>query len=103
MKLIIKLALNLFTLLIVAYVVPGFEFIDIWATVVTAVIMGVVNTFVKPVLQIVFLPLSIRSSRYRLVIQFSTCAQSTHFFSLRPFNILRRSLSVTTIGNSNSI
>lgn len=59
MKLIIRLTLNVFTLLIVAYIVPGFEFIDIWATIVAAIIMGVVNTFVKPVLQIVFLPLSI--------------------------------------------
>lgn len=59
MKLLIKLALNVFTLLIVSYLVPGFEFVGIWATVVAAVVMGVVNTFIKPVLQIIFLPLSI--------------------------------------------
>ena len=59
MKLIIKLALNVFTLLVVAYLVPGFEFVDIWTTVVAAVVIGVVNTFIKPVLQIIFLPLSI--------------------------------------------
>jgi putative membrane protein len=59
MKLIIKLALNVFTLLIVAYLVPGFELESFWATVVTAVVMGVVNTFIRPVLQIIFLPLSI--------------------------------------------
>ena len=59
MKLLIKLALNVFTLLIVAYLIPGFEFDSLWATVVTAVVIGVVNTFIKPVLQILFLPLSI--------------------------------------------
>jgi len=59
MKLIIKLTLNVFTLLIVSYLVPGFVFDSLWATIVTAVVIGVVNTFIKPVLQIIFLPLSI--------------------------------------------
>ncbi len=59
MKLIIKLTLNVFTLLIVSYLVPGFEFVDIWTTVVAAVAIGVVNTFIKPILQIIFLPISI--------------------------------------------
>lgn len=59
MKLLIKLALNVFTLLIVSYLVPGFYFEGIWATVVAAVVIGIVNTFIKPVLQIVFIPLTI--------------------------------------------
>lgn len=59
MKLIIKLALNVFTLLIVAYLVPGFKFVDIWSAIVAAVVIGVVNTFIRPVLQIIFIPLSI--------------------------------------------
>lgn len=59
MKFLIKIILNTFSLLIVAYIIPGFEFDSLWATLVTAVIIGVVNTFIKPVLQILFLPLSI--------------------------------------------
>ena len=59
MKLLITLALNIFTLLVVSYLVPGFEFDSFWATTVTAVVFGVVNTFIKPVLQIIFIPLSI--------------------------------------------
>jgi len=59
MKLLIKILINIFALLIVAYIVPGFIFDSLWATVVTAIIFGVANTFVKPVLQIIFLPLSI--------------------------------------------
>jgi len=59
MKILIKLALNTFTLLIVSYLVPGFYFVDLWTTIVTAVVIGVVNTFIKPVLQIVALPISI--------------------------------------------
>lgn len=59
MKLLIKLALNLFALLIVAYIVPGFKFDSLWATIVTTVVMGVINTFIRPVLQIIFIPLTI--------------------------------------------
>lgn len=59
MKLLIKLALNVFSLLVVAYLVPGFSFTDIWTTVVAAIAIGVVNTFIKPILQILFIPLTI--------------------------------------------
>ena len=59
MRLLAKLLLNVFTLLIVAYIIPGFEFSGLWATVVAAVVMGAVNTFIRPVLQILFIPLTI--------------------------------------------
>ena len=59
MKLLIKIGLNIFALLIVAYIIPGFEFTDLWATVVAAVVIGVVNSYIKPVLQIIFIPLTI--------------------------------------------
>ena len=45
--------------MIVAYLVPGFYFIDFQATVVASVLIGVTNTFIKPILQIIFIPLSI--------------------------------------------
>ena len=59
MKFLLKLVLNIFTLWIVSYLVPGFIFDSTQALIVTAVVIGVVNTFIKPVLQIIFLPLSI--------------------------------------------
>lgn len=59
MKLFYKLILNIFALAIVSYLVPGFIFETFWDTVVTAIVIGVVNTFIKPILQIIFLPLSI--------------------------------------------
>lgn len=59
MKILIKLALNTFTLLIVSYLVPGFRFVDLWTAIVAAVVIGIVNTFIKPVLQIIALPISI--------------------------------------------
>ncbi len=59
MKLLIKIALNVFALLIVSYLIPGFSFDGLWATVVAAVVIGVVNTYVRPILQIIFIPLTI--------------------------------------------
>ncbi len=59
MKLLLTLTLNVITLLVVSYLVPGFTFDNLWATIVTAIAIGVVNTFIKPVLQIIFIPLSI--------------------------------------------
>lgn len=59
MKLIVRLAINVFALLIVAYVVPGFIIESLTAAVVAAVIIGVVNTFIRPVIQIIALPLTL--------------------------------------------
>jgi putative membrane protein len=59
MKLLVRLAINAFALLIVEYLVPGFVLTDVRATIVAAVVIGVVNTFIKPILQIIALPISI--------------------------------------------
>jgi putative membrane protein len=59
MKLIGKLAINTLSLLVVTYLIPGFVLSGLWPTVVTAVVIGVINTFIRPVLQIIFIPLTI--------------------------------------------
>ena len=59
MKLLITLILNVFALLIVSYLIPGFRFDSLWSTIVTAIVIGIVNIFIKPVLQIIFIPLTI--------------------------------------------
>lgn len=59
MKLVAKLLINAFALYIVAYILPGFMFDGTRALVVTTVIFGVVNTFIKPILQLIALPISI--------------------------------------------
>ena len=59
MKLVMRLAVNVFALLVVAYIVPGFAFVNIQSAIVAAVVIGVVNTFIKPILQLVTLPISI--------------------------------------------
>ena len=59
MRLLVRLAINVFALLVVEYLVPGFKLGTLWAAVVAAVVIGVVNTFIKPVLQLIALPISI--------------------------------------------
>ncbi len=59
MKLIIRLAINVFALLVVEYLVPGFELTGYQAAIVTAVVIGVVNTFIRPILQLIALPISL--------------------------------------------
>ena len=51
--------MNVLSLLVVAYLVPGFVLTGLWTTIVAAIVIGVVNTFIKPVLQIITLPITI--------------------------------------------
>lgn len=59
MKLLMRLAINVFALFVVEYLVPGFILKDLWTAVVAAVAIGIVNTFIKPILQLIALPISI--------------------------------------------
>ena len=59
MALIVRLAINVFALLVVEYLVPGFHLANLWTAVVAAVAIGVVNTFIKPILQLIALPISL--------------------------------------------
>lgn len=59
MKLIVRLAINVFALLVVEYLVPGFELTGYQAAIVAAIVIGVVNTFIRPLLQLIALPISL--------------------------------------------
>lgn len=59
MRLIMRLAINVFALYVVEYLVPGFKLENIWSATVAAVVIGIVNTFIRPILQIITLPISI--------------------------------------------
>ncbi len=54
-----KLIVNAVALLIVDYLVPGFKLEGFQATLVAAVVIGVINTFIRPIIQILALPFSI--------------------------------------------
>lgn len=58
MKLVIRLAVNVFALLVVAYLVPGFVLANFWTAIVAAITIGVVNTFIRPIIQLIALPFS---------------------------------------------
>ncbi len=59
MKLLIRLGINVLALLVVEYLVPGFELSGYEAAIVVAIVIGVVNTFIRPILQVIALPISI--------------------------------------------
>lgn len=55
----IKLLITILSLFIVEKIVPGFYVDSFWTAVVVAVVLGIINTFIKPILQIIALPISI--------------------------------------------
>lgn len=59
MRLLVRLAINVFALLVVEYLVPGFVLSGFSAAIVAAIVIGIVNTFIKPILQLIALPISI--------------------------------------------
>jgi len=58
-KLFVRLAINVFALFVVEYLVPGFHLAGLWTAVVAAIVIGVVNTFIRPIVQLIALPISI--------------------------------------------
>ncbi len=54
-----RLAINVFALFVVEYLVPGFKLAGIETAIVAAIVIGIVNTLIKPILQLIALPISI--------------------------------------------
>ena len=60
MNILIRLLLNAAALLVVAYLLPGFEVASFWpAAIVAALILGVANAILKPILVVLTLPINI--------------------------------------------
>lgn len=59
MNILIRLLLNAAALLLVAYLVPGFHVDGFYAALIAALILGVVNAVIKPILVLLTLPVSI--------------------------------------------
>jgi len=59
MKILVKLVINVVALLFVEYLIPGFKFESLTAIVVASIVIAIVNTFIKPILQLIALPISI--------------------------------------------
>lgn len=56
-----NLAINMLALLIVVHILPGITIASIWAGFWAALILGVVNTFIKPIFILFTLPLTVLS------------------------------------------
>lgn len=59
MQLLVALVLNAVALLATAYIVPGFKVDNFTTAVLAAIVLGVVNTFIKPVLSFLTAPLNV--------------------------------------------
>ena len=59
LQIVIAIVLNALALMATAYVVPGFAVTDFMSAVLAAIVLGVVNTFIKPILSLITLPLTV--------------------------------------------
>lgn len=59
MGLLISLLLNTLALIITAYIVPGIKVDAFTSALLAAVVLGIINTFIKPILVLLTLPLTI--------------------------------------------
>lgn len=59
MQIIVAIVLNALALMLTAYIVPGFKVADFTTAVLAAIVLGVVNTFIKPVLSFVTAPITL--------------------------------------------
>lgn len=58
MQILVALVLNAVALLATAYIVPGFHVANFTTALLAAIVLGVVNTFIKPVLSFISLPIT---------------------------------------------
>ena len=59
MQLIVYLLVNAVAIIITAYVLPGVHVSDFFSALIAAAILGIINTFIKPLIVLVTLPFTI--------------------------------------------
>lgn len=59
MRLILRWAINTLAILIVTWILPGFHVDSVWIAVLAALLLGILNTFLRPILLVVTLPINI--------------------------------------------
>ena len=59
MQLVVHLLVNAVAIIITAYVLPGVHVSDFFSALIAAAILGIINTFIKPLIVLVTLPLTI--------------------------------------------
>lgn len=59
MKIIIRWLVSAISLIIVAYFVPGISFSSFWIVLLTALVLGIINAVIRPIILILTLPINI--------------------------------------------
>ncbi|NMB70257.1 phage holin family protein [candidate division WWE3 bacterium] len=59
MKLIVQLFINTVAVLVAAYILPGIEVADTFTAFLVGIVIGVLNTFIKPLLVLLTLPITL--------------------------------------------
>ncbi len=59
MFILIRWFLSAFSVMIVAYVVPGVEVANFWSALIAALVIGLVNAVIRPILLLLTLPVNI--------------------------------------------
>ncbi|MEO6283698.1 MAG: phage holin family protein [Dyadobacter sp.] len=59
MKLLLRLVISTLAVLVAAHLVPGVVVASTSTAIIVAIVLGLLNTFLKPVLQILALPITI--------------------------------------------
>ncbi len=59
LNILIKWILNAVTLIVIAYIVPGFHISSFYTALILVILLGIINITIKPVLLILTLPINI--------------------------------------------
>ena len=65
---IVRLVISGVAILLTAYILPGVEVPGFWAAVLVAFLLGIVNTYLRPILIIISLPLTVLTLGFFLLI-----------------------------------
>lgn len=59
MDIIIRFLLNALAVMAAAYIVPGIDVANFWVALIAAIVIGIVNALIRPILLILTLPVNI--------------------------------------------
>lgn len=59
MKIILRLVINALVLMLLAYLIPGISVSSFWIALLAALVLGILNALVRPLLIILTLPINI--------------------------------------------
>jgi putative membrane protein len=59
MKIVIRWLVSAISLIIVAYFIPGISFSSFWVVLFTALVLGIINAVIRPIILVLTLPINI--------------------------------------------